>query len=388
MFVSSSIKFVLAASWCLRGKLKKCVSLNPMPKVLILAAHRPDRSPSQRYRFEQYIPYLEKHGFEFTWSPLLNEKDDAIFYGKSGTLKKVSILLKGHLQRKRDVKRFKDFDIIFIQREASFFGTSYFEKLAYNSGKKVIFDFDDAIWLADTSPGNKKWEWVKDTSKFENNVAYAHIVIAGNSYLGDKAKVHTKNAVQIIPTTVDTNFHIPKLELRNKEKVCIGWSGSVSTIKHFEEIVPVLKELNKKYPGKLQFKIIGDENYHNKELNIKGIPWSIKTEVDELNSFDIGIMPLPNDEWTKGKCGLKALTYMACGVPVVMSSVGVNCEIGENDAALLVNTKEEWISALEKLINNKTFREELGKRGRKVVEEKYSVEAYKDMYLSLFKGIL
>ena len=113
-----------------------------------------------------------------------------------------------------------------------------------------------------------------------------------------------------------------------------------------------------------------------------------ETEVDILNSFDIGIMPLPNDEWAKGKCGLKALTYMSCGVPVVMSAVGVNTEIGANDSALLVSSKEDWMNALEKLIENKVLREELGKRGRKVVEEKYSVEAHKERYLALFRSMM
>jgi glycosyltransferase involved in cell wall biosynthesis len=359
-----------------------------MPKVLILVAHRPGRSPSQRYRFEQYLPFLEENGFEFTWSPLLNEEDDAVFYGTGGTLKKMSILLKGHLQRRRDLYRYKDFDIIFIQREASFFGSSYFEKYAFKSGTKVIFDFDDAIWLADTSPGNKKWEWVKDPAKFKSNVSYAHAVIAGNTYLAEKAREFTKCRVEVIPTTVDTSVHVPKPELRGREKLCIGWSGSLSTIKHFEEIVPVLKELNKKYPGKLEFKLYGDVHYHNEELGIKGVPWHSSTEVDMLNSFDIGVMPLPNDEWAKGKCGLKALTYMACGVPVVMSAVGVNAEIAADGCALLANSKEEWLSALEKLINDKALREELGRKGRRVVEEKYSVEGNKEKYLSLFKNVL
>ena len=363
------------------------VSLKPMPRVLILVAHRPNRSPSQRYRFEQYLPYLEQHGFEFTWSPLLNEKDDAIFYGKGGVLKKMSILLKGHLRRKRDVSRFKDFDIIFIQREASFFGISQFEMLAHKSRKKVIFDFDDAIWMADTSPGNKKWEWVKDPKKFEANVSFANVVIAGNNYLAEKAKQFTKAKVVVIPTTVDTNIHIPKPELRNKEKITIGWSGSFSTIKHFEEVVPVLLELNQKYSGKLQFKILGDANYTNKELGIKGIAWNAETEVNELNSFDIGLMPLPNDEWSKGKCGLKALTYMSCEVPVVMSGVGVNTEIAEGGCAFIANTKEEWLIALDELINDKGKREALGKKGRERVLEKYLVEANKEKYLKVFSTI-
>jgi len=358
-----------------------------MPKVLILVAHRPGRSPSQRYRFEQYLPFLQQNGFEFTWSPLLNEADDKLFYSQGNFLKKLLILLKGILIRLSDKKFFATHDIIFIQREATFFGTSYFEKRAFKSGKKVIFDFDDAIWLEDTSPGNKKWAWVKNPKKFEANVAFAHKIIAGNNYLAQKAKGFSKAEVSVIPTTVDTAFHIPKPELRNKEKITIGWSGSFSTIKHFEEIIPVLKELVKKHPNKLQFKIVGDENYRNDELNIKGIAWAEKTEVDEINGFDIGIMPLPNDEWAKGKCGLKALTYMACEVPVVMSGVGVNVEIAESGSAMIANTKNEWLNALEELITSKDKRAQLGKKGRQSVIEKYSAEKNKEMYLRLFTDL-
>lgn len=357
-----------------------------MPRVLILVAHRPGRSPSQRYRFEQYIPFLTQHGFEFKWSPLLNKQDDVIFYTKGKFARKVWILLKGIFIRLRDIQRFKKTDIIFIQREASFFGTSYFEKRAFKSGKKVIFDFDDAIWLADTSPGNKKWEWVKDPKKFEKNVHYAHTVIAGNNYLASKAMQFNKQVV-VIPTTVDTAFHIPKPELRNKEKITIGWSGSISTIKHFELVVPQLIQLHQQYSGKLQFKVIGDASYVNEALNIKGIAWEEKTEVEQLNSFDIGIMPLPNDEWANGKCGLKALTYMACGVPVVMSAVGVNTEIAEHGvSAFLVNTPQDWLGTLQKLISDKALRESLGESGRQRVIKNYSVEANKEKYLKVFEG--
>lgn len=361
-----------------------------MPKVLILVAHRAGRSPSQRYRFEQYLPFLQQSGFEFTWSPLLNEADDKVFYSRGNFLEKIIILLKGILIRLNDKKHMANHDIIFIQREATFFGTSYFEKCAFKSGKKVIFDFDDSIWLEDTSPGNKKWAWVKRPKKFFENIKYAHAIIAGNKYLLDKAVDSLCGregfSITLIPTTVDTTIHLPKPESRNKEKVTIGWSGSFSTIKHFEEIVPVLNELIKKYPEKLQIKILGDENYKNDELNIQGIAWTNEKEVSELNSFDIGIMPLPNDEWAKGKCGLKALTYMACEVPVIMSGVGVNIEIAENGCALIASTQQEWLSALEELINDKGKRQQLGKMGRKRVIEKYSVELNKENYLRLFNA--
>lgn len=356
-----------------------------MPEVLILCDHRPKRSPSQRYRFEQYLPYLKEQGFNFTWSFLLSEKDDAIFYTPGKFVKKVLILLKSFFIRWKDSRRFKNFDIIFIQREASFLGTSYFEKRAFKSGAYVIFDFDDSIWLSDTSPGNKKWEFIKKPEKFFKNVANAHLVIAGNAYLAEKAKPYNSNTI-IIPTTIDTSIHIPKPELRNKFPLTIGWSGSISTIKHFETLVPILVRIKQRYGEKVKFKLIGDRHYKNEKLEITALDWKEETEVDELNTFDIGIMPLPEDEWSEGKCGLKGLSYMACGVSTIMAQVGVNRKIirhGTN--GFLSENDYEWYNLICELVETKWLRQELGEAARETVVSKYSVEANKHLYLEAFK---
>ncbi|MBA2613874.1 MAG: glycosyltransferase family 4 protein [Bacteroidetes bacterium] len=357
-----------------------------MANVLILCAHRPKRSPSQRYRFEQYLPFLEENGFKFKFSYLLSEKDDATFYSSRNFLAKVFILIRSVFIRLKDSFQFKKYDIIFIQREASFLGTSYFEKKAFRSGAYVIFDFDDSIWLADTSPGNKKWEWIKRPEKFFNNVANAHCVIAGNPYLAEKARPYNKNVV-VIPTTVNSEWHVPKTEHRNKKLITIGWSGSISTIKHFELLVPVLLKIQEKYKNKLKFKVIGDKYYSHPNLNVEAIEWKENTEVSELNSLDIGLMPLPDNEWANGKCGLKGLSYMACGVPVVMSAVGVNKEIIQNGKnGFLVSSDEEWIHVLSALIENAELRLEIGNKGRETVVKDYCVKAHQHSYLENFKN--
>lgn len=359
-----------------------------MPSVLILCAHRPGRSPSQRYRFEQYILFLEKNGFTFSWSYLLNEKADRTFYSKGNILPKFLILAKTFLHRFNDIRQLKKYDLVFIQRETMFLGTSFVEKKAAASGAKVIFDFDDSIWLADTSPGNKKWQWLKKPEKFYDSVRHASLVIAGNKYLAEKSLPFNKNTI-VIPTTIDTDFHIPKPEFRNKEILTIGWSGSISTIKHFEILVPVLIQLKEKYGTKIHFKIIGDKNYMNDMLKVEAIDWNEKTEVEQLNSFDIGLMPLPDDEWSKGKCGLKGLSYMACEVPTVMSNVGINSEIIKNGInGFLINNPSEWLDVLSNLIENSQLRKDLGKEGRQTVIEKYSVQANENKYLEAFNTAL
>lgn len=356
-----------------------------MPSVLILCAHRPGRSPSQRYRFEQYLPYLQEQGFHFTFSYLLNEKGDSLFYSKGHTLLKIGILLKSLFIRLKDLLRFKSFDIIFIQREALFFGTSFVERRAAASEAYVIFDFDDSIWLADTSPGNKKWEWIKKPEKLFDTLGKVQAVIAGNSYLANKALAYNKNTF-VIPTTINTDIHIPKPQLRNSASIRIGWTGSISTVKHFELVVPVLMKIQDRYGDKVHFVLFGDKNYSNPHLHLRAMAWTEQTEVDIINSFDIGLMPLPNNEWAKGKCGLKGLSYMACGVPTLMSAVGVNTEIiqdGHN--GYLIHSEAEWYDRLCMLIENESLRKQIGNKGRETVIEKYSVKANKQLYLQVFQ---
>lgn len=358
-----------------------------MPKILIIADHRLNRSPSQRYRFEQYLEFFKANGFSWELSEIINEKDDRLFYGKGNYVYKAFIVLKSFFIRFKDLQRAKKFDIIFIQREALLIGSSFFEK-RFHRKSKVIFDFDDSIWLLDTSPENKKFEFLKNPDKTKINIMHAHKVIAGNTYLANYAKQFNPNT-SIIPTTIDTKFHIPKPGLRNKEKMVIGWSGSISTIKHFELAIPVLKKIQKKYPEKIEIHIIGQGTYTHPEINIISKSWSSKTEVDDLNHFDIGIMPLPDNEWVNGKCGLKGLSYMACGVATVMSKVGVNTDIirhGEN--GFLASSHGEWLDCLSRLIEDTQLRERIGNAGRETVLQKYSVTANKQKYLEILKSLI
>lgn len=364
-----------------------------MPKLLIIADHRLNRSPSQRYRFEQYLDYFKNNGFDWELSEIISENDDKVFYHPGNYLKKAFILLKSFFIRLKDLNRAKEFDIIFIQREALLIGSSFFEKKFYKKNK-VVFDFDDSIWLLDTSPENIKFEFLKNPDKTKINIAHAHCVIAGNKYLARYAKQFNPNTV-IIPTTIDTDFHKPMPELRGfdsaqpDKKIVIGWSGSISTIKHFENSIPFLKKLMAKYPNNIEIHVIGQASYSHPEIDVVSKSWSAATEVEDLNNFDIGIMTLPDDEWAKGKCGLKGLSYMACGIATVMSPVGVNIDIIQQGVnGFLAATDSEWIDCLSQLIENKDLRQQIGQAGRETVVKSYSVNAHKDKYLEVLKSLI
>ena len=354
-----------------------------MKRVLFLVMHRPNRSPSQRYRFEQYFDYLADNGIICHMSYLIDAQDDKILYQPGKYFAKLWILIKSILKRHSDLYRVKNFDYIFIQREAFMTGTTIFERLLTRSKKPIIFDFDDSIWLLDKNAANSNLSFLKNPNKTKRIISLSSTIVAGNEYLADYARqFNTK--VKVIPTTIDTKKYQP-IPKESSETVVIGWTGSFSTIKHFEDIVPVLLRIRDKYGDKVKFEVLGDPDYKNSVLGIQGLPWRAETETADLSRFDIGIMPLPDNEWTKGKCGAKGLQYMGMAIPTIMSPVGVNPIIitdGEN--GLLAGSEGEWFTKLCQLIDSPTLRQQLGAAGRKTVEEYYSIEANQAKYLELF----
>ncbi|MEO5644430.1 MAG: glycosyltransferase family 4 protein [Bacteroidia bacterium] len=357
-------------------------------RILFIASHRPGRAPGQRFRFEQYFEYLGHHGFDCELSFIISANDDKQLYLKGHYLQKLGIHRRAVAQRKADVKRAADFDIIFIFREALITGSIKFEKLFRESKAKIVFDFDDAIWKLDVSDANRRFSFLKNPAKTAEIIALSDVVFAGNAYLADYAGKFNKN-IAIVPTTIDTAEYLPVNHEKDPAKIIVGWSGSITTIKHFEFALPFLEILKNKFGDKLEIKVIGDANYRNEKLGIKGIGWSRENEIHELSTFDIGIMPLPDDEWANGKCGLKGLQYMALNIPTLMSPVGVNSEIVQDGVnGFLPANKQEWVATIETLIADPALRIRMGKAARKTVEEKYSVNVWKGKYLELFEGLI
>lgn len=353
-------------------------------KILFVAMHYPDRAPGQRFRFEQYFKYLEDNGYECHLSNLLDKESDRIFYSSGNTTKKLSIILKAFIKRLKDAMNADKYDAIFVFREVFMMRTLMLEKMFCKHTDKLMFDFDDSVWLPNVSKANEKFIFLKSHNVVSELISHCKLVIAGNPYLKNYASEFNKN-ITIIPTTIDVNEYVKMNAEKKDDRVCIGWSGSVTTIQHFKTALPFLKEIKQKYGDKIYFQVIGDKNYVNEELGIKGVAWTKESELTELNKIDIGLMPLPDDLWAKGKCALKGLQYMALEIPTIMSPVGVNIDVikdGEN--GYLATSVEEWKQKLELLINSKELREKVGKAGRKTVVDEYSIEANRDKYLKAF----
>lgn len=357
-----------------------------MPRLLVVTHHRKNRSPGQRFRFEQYLDYLESNGFDITFSNFISESDDKIFYAPGNIIGKIRIVFKNFLVRTSNVWNANEYDIILIYREAFVFGTSLFEYLLSKSKAKIVFDFDDSIWLLDVSTGNKSFAFLKNPNKTAKIISYADLITVGNSYLAEYAKQFNSNVI-VVPTTIDTSYHKP-LPSKTNDKICIGWTGTDTTIKHFEMIIPVLLRIKEKYK-QVYFKLISDRIVHYPELDLTTTPWSKEDEIEQLAELNIGIMPLPDDKWSRGKCGFKGLQYMALSIATVMSPVGVNKDIIQDGInGFLAANEEEWFAKLSLLIEDALLRQRLGEAGRTTIETSYSVNAWKDKYLEIFRQLV
>ncbi len=362
--------------------------MEPTKKILFLVAHRPGRSPGQRFRFEQYLDYLIQNGFECHISYLIDQQDDQVFYSAGRYVKKARFLVKSLLHRWKDLKSIRAYDIVFLYREAHMLGITWFEKKIKKAGVKMIVDFDDSIWLKDVSNGNRNLSFLKRPEKTKTIVALCDGVIVGNKYLADYARQYN-NKIFIIPTTIDTDYYTGHTSERQGEKICIGWTGSSTTLKHFSLAVPVLQKLREKYGDRLIFRLISDKKYTGPLEGLENIPWNKDTEVQDLDQIDIGIMPLPNDDWSKGKCGFKGLQYMALSKAAVLSPVGVNTEIishGQN--GFLADSPEEWEAILSALIEDAALRKSIGQKGRQTIEERFSYRSQRERYLNIYRDLI
>ena len=353
-------------------------------KILFIAPYPFDEAPSQRFRFEQYFSLLKENNFEIHFSPFLDHRTWKNLYSEGKELRKISGVLRSFFKRFLLLFTLYKYDFVFIHREATHIGPPVFEFLiAKVFRKKYNFDFDDAIWLPNYSETNAQFHRLKAYWKVRYCIKWAGSVSAGNDYLANYARKFNAN-VQVIPTTIDTENHHNLQTNYHQEKLVIGWTGTHTTMRYLDFIVPVIKELEQKYD--FEFLVISNEApaYHLKSLRF--LKWKRDTEIIDLARISIGVMPLEMDIWSEGKCGFKGLQYMSLGIPALMSPVGVNTQIvshGEN--GYLPVKLEDWRVQLELLLLDVDLRKKIGEAGKKTINERYSVLSNQSNYLSLFQ---
>jgi glycosyltransferase involved in cell wall biosynthesis len=339
------------------------------------------KGASSRVRSLQYIPLYEQKGYICKVKNLFNNEYLSRLYSKRSV---TFLILKAYIKRILQLLFIRRSNIIIIEKELFPYLPSLAEWLLFKLGFKYYVDYDDAIFHNyDKSKSTLIRFFLKN--KIDRVMKFSFYVIAGNKYLAERAYKAKANKIIVIPTVVDTEKYILKAycsELKNA--IVIGWIGTPITSKYLKPLVPVFKELAKNYQIKLR--LIGTKT----GIGIKGIEeiveWSEVKEVALINSFDIGIMPLDDVEWEKGKCGYKLIQYMACGLPVIASPVGVNSElITEDENGFLATCHTEWKEKLIKLISSSDLRQNMGRKGRKLVEEKYSLSIQFNNWLHIIK---
>ncbi len=356
-------------------------------RILFVTMHRPRRSPGQRFRFEQYLPYLEAQGFECDMSYIVSEQDDRILYSPGRYAAKFGMLVKSVFHRLRDVMAARNYDIVFVYREALMINTGIIEWLLAQTRARMVFDFDDAVWIQPVSDANSKLGFLRaGPSKIPGVLKRCDLVFAGNNYLADYARQFNDH-VHVIPTTLDTSTHKPGPRPPH-QGVCIGWNGSPSTVPYFHALTPALTRVKQRFGDRVYFKLVGDGAYRNPALDLVGQAWKEATEVEDTLEFDLGLMPLPDDPWTRGKCGFKALLYMALAIPPVVSPVAVNAEIVEDGVCgFTAATDDEWVDKIGRLVEDAPLRQTFGQRGREVVVQRYSLDSQKDRYVQLLRSL-
>lgn len=353
-------------------------------KILFLVPYPLSRAPSQRFRIEAFFPSLEQAGFEFSVRSFLDQKTWMLLYQKGNLFLKSWGIIRGFLGRWMTIF-FKApfFDFIFIHRESAPVGPPVFEWIiAKIYRKKIIYDFDDAIWIPNTSSANRFVNWFKAFWKVKYICRWSYKIVVGNDFLYSFARQFNDRVIKI-PTGVDVKKNQVQTKERDGEMLNIGWTGSHSTLKYLDDIVPVISELQKSIG--FNFLVIADKNPMLPFKNFEFIPWNVSTEIEDLSRLDIGIMPLIADAWSEGKCGFKLIQYFACEIPALASPVGINkIIIDQGVNGFLCQTDDEWRSSLKALLADGSLRKQMGKAGRKKVEDQYSIQSLEEKFLQLF----
>jgi glycosyltransferase involved in cell wall biosynthesis len=351
--------------------------------ILFVAPYPQGEAPSQRFRFEQYLDELTKRGYSYKISSFLDMKTWNVLYKQGYFFQKFFGLLNGYTRRFMDILNLHKYDVVFIHRESVPFGPPLFGWLVTKVfRKKTIFDFDDAIWLPNASKSNKLTLYFRQFKNAIRICRWSAKISAGNRFLAEHARMFNSNVV-INPTTIDTEEYHNTTTSHDNHIFRIGWTGSHSTIGYLDELYPVFLELEKKFDFELIIICDVPPSFNLKSLHF--IKWTKQTEVDDLMKINVGIMPLPDNVWTRSKCGFKALQYMALGIPAVVSDVGVNSEIVDHDVnGCLCKTTEDWYLYLSKLMSDKNYLLRLSGNTREKIISKYSVQSNKENFIGFF----
>jgi glycosyltransferase involved in cell wall biosynthesis len=359
-----------------------------MKRILVICPYPERVAPSQRLKFEQYYASWRAEGYQVTVSSFIKPPLMEVVYGKGRYVKKVVWTLLGYLVRVADLFRLPFYDGVYIHLWVVPFGPAVFEPLYCMLNRNAIYDIDDMVHLRIHEKVNANWFTYrfKSKSRVISLMRRARHVVTCTPALDEFVRRYNGNTTDI-SSTIDTDTYVPANPHRNNRPLVLGWSGSLSSSRYLYLLKDVLLDLSRELPFRLL--VIGDPGFRIDGLDVTAVAWCEPTEVRDLQQIDIGLYPLPDDDWVQGKSGLKALQYMALGIPTVATAVGANFRVIEAGVSgLLVRTDAEWKDAITRLAADPALRERLGRNGRERVERLFSVRANAPTYLRVLDSVV
>jgi glycosyltransferase involved in cell wall biosynthesis len=354
-------------------------------RVLALVPYPLGVAPGQRYRIEQWAPYLRESGVDVLFEPFAGAALSSVLYRPGHYARKAWLMTRAWLAGIERAWRASEFDAVFLHREASLIGPALLERLGRWRNPRLIYDFDDAIWLRYVSPKNRYLSYLKAPGKTRALCQMAAAVTVGNEHLAQYARRYNRN-VTVIPSTVSMSEYRPAPQHKERGELIIGWTGSHSSVQYLKLIEGALQTLARHRSFRLR--VIGVEGLSIAGVKVECIPWRAETEVADLWPLDVGIMPLWDDPWTSGKCAMKAIQYLGVGVPAVVSPIGANSEVVEDGVTgFHARTEQDWVRLLDRCLDDGALRSRLGHAGRAVVAARYSAETQAPRLGDLLRSI-
>ncbi len=355
-------------------------------KLAVVCPYPVGCAPSQRLKYEQYFGSWRGAGYDVEVFPFWDARGWAVLYGRGAHWAKLAAFRRGLARRRRELPQVLEADIIYLHLEAIPIGPDWFERALLRSGRPLVYDIDDLVHLPHGSAANPFMRRLRGAGrrrKIEALIRAATQVIVCTEYLHEFAARHNERVTDI-SSTIDTDRY--RVAERDEARgLVVGWSGSHSTSPYLHLLDDVLRELSRTESYTLR--VIGDPEFRVAGVDVEALPWTAETEVEDLSAIDIGVYPLPEEEWVLGKSGLKALQYMALGIPTVAQRIGSNLRIidhGRN--GLLADTADCWLRSLKKLAGDPSLRSRLGTAGRQTVVERFSVRANEHRYLDVLQA--
>lgn len=355
-------------------------------KVLVICPYPENVAPSQRLKFEQYYPSFREAGYEITVSPFISYAFWNVIYKKGKIFQKAWYSFLGYLTRLRDLFRIRQYDIVYIHLWVTPFGPPFFEWMYRKLARKIVYDIDDLVYLNnEKSSKNPIALIIKGKNKPIYLMKNSDYIITCTPYLDEFVRKYNSATIDI-SSTVDTNRYKVVNKYSNKERLTIGWSGSISTSRYFYVLENVLRRLKQLYDFRIL--VIGNSEIKIDGLEMEAVAWEEAKEMGYLQQLDIGLYPMPNEPWVYGKSGLKAIQYMALGIPTVATALGANFRVIENGVSgFLVQSDDEWFDILSKLIQDENLRRTIGQNARARVEQLFSVESNKGKYIDILNRL-